>query len=574
MRRFIYLQLLLFFISFPSISQESYVDKSFSTNPKYEMRGLYISTHFRLDWPSSNKLLPDEQKTELITILDKAKSNNYNAIFFQVRATGDAYYKSDLVPWSRYLNPLQKEGENPGWDPLAFIVEESHKRGLELHAWLNPYRIKVGNYDCANNHIAKTHPEWMYQMNHSMPSYWLNPGLEKVKNHIKEVVKEIVSNYDVDGIHFDDYFYPKGINKQDEITYNSYAENSCDLLTIADWRRKNTTDMVSMVYDAIQIHNSENKKNVIFGVSPFGIYRHNVPQSIGSVTQDCYDDQYYDPIKWLLLGKVDYLSPQLYWPIKGEKKVSKVDFETMLKWWDEQSKIYNKPLYVALAGYRLATSNWKITQIQNQIDNCRKLSESGATSGTIMFRAETVVGNQISYKNINQELKSNQFASKCLSRTFLNPNKPIVATYAPQNVRIEKGVLYWDKPSSISDKNLVSKYVVYAFNSENEALAANEENGSKIVEITGSNQYEFSTSDSNKYFVVSSIDKDKNEYGDFNCPISYISPPNSTDKINPKNFLIFDVNNLSNDFPSNISDQKNLVSPCLFKAPKENNTKE
>lgn len=295
-----------------------------------EFRAAWVATVANINWPSKPGLSTDFQKKEAIKILDAAEKANLNAIILQVRPQADALYDSKLEPWSYYLTG--KSGKAPAhyYDPLKFWVEEAHKRGMELHAWLNPYRAHHTTAgDIGEQSVVKKHPDWVVELKNGM--WWMDPGNKQVQEFSAEVVKDIVSRYDVDGIHFDDYFYPyPSYNGKkdfpDDKTWNQYLANGGEL-SKADWRRKNVNDFIQRVAKVIK----EEKSYVKFGISPFGIWRPDVPAGIKGMDQ--YDVLYADAKLWLNNGWIDYLTPQLYWPTR---EIS-LSFPVLLGWWDSEN---------------------------------------------------------------------------------------------------------------------------------------------------------------------------------------------------------------------------------------------
>ncbi len=307
--------------------------------PNRELRGVWVATVFSLDWPKTTGVAA--QKNELINILDKARETNLNAIFLQIRTECDALYNSNHEPWSRYLTGAQ--GQDPGYDPLAFAIEEAHKRGLELHAWMNPFRVNASTNPSqvySNDHISQTHPEWMLEF--STGQKILNPALPETRSYIASVVVDVVGNYNVDGIHFDDYFYPypgsgfPGITNEDADDFAMYGGGFTD---IGDWRRHNINQTVQLVQDEIKKVNPALR----FGISPFGIWKNGVPAGITGL--DAYNVIYADATHWLQNGSVDYVAPQLYWPIGGSQ-----DFRKLLEWWAGQAFDASRHIY---AGHTL-----------------------------------------------------------------------------------------------------------------------------------------------------------------------------------------------------------------------------
>jgi uncharacterized lipoprotein YddW (UPF0748 family) len=310
---------------------------------KREFRGVWIATVTNLDWPKTGTTVT-QQKQDLIAILDKMVDLKLNAAVFQVRTECDAFYNSAYEPWSRYL--VSPQGTNPGYDPLQFAIEEAHKRGIELHAWLNPYRINVSASDGGtyyhSTHVYKEHPEWA--ITYSDNKKILNPGLPQVAKYIKQVVGDILGKYDVDGIHFDDYFYAYGgtPNELDQEAFDLYGQGYASR---GDFRRGSINNMVSEVFDTIQ----KTKPYVRFGISPFGIYGNGMnPPGITGL--DAYNTIYCDPLAWLNAGTVDYINPQLYWPTGGPQ-----DYETLLPWWSQHAYNKSRHLYSGNGTYRLSS---------------------------------------------------------------------------------------------------------------------------------------------------------------------------------------------------------------------------
>jgi uncharacterized lipoprotein YddW (UPF0748 family) len=304
-----------------------------SLEPNREFRAVWLTTVFNLDWPKTSGA--EAQKAELMKLFDELKEAKLNAVLFQVRSECDALYNSSKEPWSRYLSG-GAQGQDPGYDPLAFAVEEAHKRGLELHAWVNPFRVNASKAsDFSQDHISNTRPDWMLEF--SDGGKIINPGIPEAREYIASVVEEIVQNYAVDGVHFDDYFYPySGTTNEDAETYEAYGQ---DFEDIGDWRRHNINETVRLTNQAIKAI----KPGVRFGISPFGIWKSGVPEGITGMS--AYSAIYADALHWLEQQTIDYATPQLYWKIGGQQ-----DFNKLLVWWAEQAKMANRHLY---AGHTL-----------------------------------------------------------------------------------------------------------------------------------------------------------------------------------------------------------------------------
>lgn len=483
-----------------------------NTAPKGDLRGVFLPSVSSLSWPTNRKATPAIQQAELITILDNLKANGYNTVFLQVRPESDALYPSTIDPWSYWLTGTQGKAPSPMWDPLEFAVKEAHARGLDLHAWLNPYRVKqTPGMELAPNNVANLHPTWTFQArlnatDKALSLKMLNPGLPEVRDYIVRVVQDIANRYNVDGIHFDDYFYPyTGMEKTPQDAKTFKENNPTNIVTIENWRRNNVNLMIGMVYDALQTINTSYNKNIVFGVSPFGIWKSGTPSGITGTSS--YSSLFCDPIAWLDSGKVDYLAPQLYWEI-----AKKQDYISLSKWWNDQSKLYCKQLYVSQGYYRMDHSNpWENTEIQNQI-NHNRLADMDATFGQIAY-SYTAIKNNL--KGVNGALNNSHFKYKSFAPPILGPGKDNISPLKPTNIRLEKLKILWDTPKAASDGDFPVKYVVYAFDSVNDA-ASNRHDGSKIIDIVAGNELALTQAQlDTKVFVVTSLDKNNNEAGIF-----------------------------------------------------------
>jgi uncharacterized lipoprotein YddW (UPF0748 family) len=341
-------------------------DKSAVVLPEInrEFRGVWISTVANINWPSKNNLSVDQQKAEVIQMLDLLKSSNFNAVILQARPSADALYKSNLEPWSYFLTGETGKNPFPYYDPLQFWIEETHKRGMELHVWMNPFRAShsTGGPITAQSMVKKM-PNQVVKLRNGM--YWFDPADPATQNHVSNVVKDILKNYDVDGIHFDDYFYPYkeyngGADFPDAKSWLAY-QKSGGMLSKADWRREQVNQFVKRIYSEIKAE----KNYVKFGISPFGIWKPGYPEGITGSSQ--YDELFADAKLWLNEGWVDYFSPQLYWKIGGNQ-----DFESLLNWWQQENK-KNRHLFPGLNTVGLKNVTDKPQEIVNQILLDRKL---------------------------------------------------------------------------------------------------------------------------------------------------------------------------------------------------------
>lgn len=383
-----------------------------SSGVKREVRSVWMATVWALDWPSSTRSTT-AQKNEMVKYLDVLQKNNFNAVYFQVRTMSDAFYKSSYEPWSSYLTGTR--GKDPGWDPLAFVVEECHKRGMECHAWVNPYRFSTGsNWSTAQDQALKSAGMLLaYTKSDGKTTTILNPGLESVRKRIVDVCKEIISNYDVDGLVFDDYFYPEGIPVTSSAGDYDLWQKSGASMTFGDWRRNNVNQMVADVYKMVQ----QQKPYVRFGISPAGAActsaavaaKHGIDRCpVASDWQ--YDGIFSDPVAWLEAGTIDYISPQLYW--KTNHKTN--PFGPMTKWWSYVAKHFGRHHYASHSISFLNSSNttgdWE--EIGKQVQFSRDYTENEAP-GAVFYSAAYVTGKKQS--GFGEWLQVNKFQNKALT---------------------------------------------------------------------------------------------------------------------------------------------------------------
>jgi uncharacterized lipoprotein YddW (UPF0748 family) len=360
--------------------EETAADEGVAVSHTRELRGAWISTVYNGTWPSQTGLTEAAAKAELLGILDALASARMNTVFFQVRAESDAVYKSTLEPWSRFLTGTQ--GQDPGWDPLGFAIEEGHKRGIEIHAWLNPYRGLVSTaIAVAPNHVTKT-------LASAVRSYgnlrWMDPGVPAVRAHILDVVDDIVTRYDVDGIHFDDYFYPypvAGQTFEDDAPFSVY-QGTGGALDKNDWRRSNVDALVRETNE----HVLQVRSSVRFGVSPFGIYKPGTPAGITGL--DAYATLYCDPVKWMNEGWVDYLAPQLYWPTTQTAQA----FGKLVTWWSGITTP-GRSIFVGHEATKAGTGAYTLTEYDAQMKLVAAERPNGAR-GSIFFSAKPLVTDQ------------------------------------------------------------------------------------------------------------------------------------------------------------------------------------
>lgn len=309
-----------------------------------EMRGVWIASVANRDWPSKSGLTASQQRAELLTHLDTAADNRLNTVFFQVRPTADAMWPSPYEPWSQYLTGTQ--GKDPGWDPLGTAVEEAHARGLQLHAWFNPYRIAVhaDPSRLAASHPARENPHWVVTYGGKL---FYNPGLPEVRAFVEDAMLDAVAKYPVDGVHFDDYFYPYPVAGQTFDDDAAYDEHGGGFPDRAAWRRNNTDLLVRETADRVK----EVRPGARFGISPFGVWRNAGTDPLGSDTKagvETYDDLHADTRKWVREGWIDYIVPQLYWNIG----FAAADYAKLVPWWAEVARGSSTRLYVGEALYK------------------------------------------------------------------------------------------------------------------------------------------------------------------------------------------------------------------------------
>ncbi|MFC4009501.1 glycoside hydrolase family 10 protein [Nonomuraea purpurea] len=400
--------------------------------PKRELRGVWIATTQNIDWPSKPGQSVERQKADYTKILDSAAKRNMNAVFVQVRPASDALYKSSIEPWSQYLTGTA--GKDPGWDPLPFLIDEAHKRGMEFHAWFNPYRAAYGDSAAKlpAGHPARRHPDWTVKYGGRL---YYNPGLPAVRDHVNKVIKDVVDRYDIDAVHFDDYFYPypvAGATFDDSATFKKYGKGK----KLAEWRRDNVNKLVAEVDKTVH----DAKPYVKFGISPFGIWRNKAQDPSGSDTNgmSAYDSIYADALAWVKEGTVDYLLPQLYWP-RGHKLA---DYTTLVRWWSEAVEGSDVQLYIGQGLYRVGAKDdkaWtKPGEMAAQVGLNR---EQEHVKGSVYFSAKQVLSDPLGAVG--------KIAERHYSRPALLPLIKSLggqAPAAPAGVKAGGSTLSW-KPS-------------------------------------------------------------------------------------------------------------------------------
>ncbi len=464
------------------------------SNPKREFRGAWIATVKNIDWPSSPATSVEEQKKELIEILNVLHDIGINAVLFQVRSECDAFYDSRIEPWSYWLTGEQGKAPEPYYDPLAFIIEQAHKRGMELHAWFNPYRAvdDTFHYKPDSAHISLIHPEWTIQIGKFK---FLNPGLNQVRNYTISVVMDVVRRYEIDGVHFDDYFYPySGITDEDLTTFEKYPRG---INNIKDWRRDNVNLFIRSVNDSIK----SIKPHIKFGVSPFGIWKDGTPAGI--VGMSSYHEIYCDATYWLKNHIVDYIAPQIYWEIGGPQ-----DYKKLSSWWSSNAK--DRHVYIGHALYKMLKEKnpWPANEIANQIKINR---ENFKIDGSIFFRTVDILNN---VKGIKDTLDIHYYSHHALIPTmnWLDSIPPLF----PFNLMAfscgDGTYLRWQNPVPAIDGDKAKYIVVYRYKTDEEINLKNSKNIIDIISAMHSVYIDSSGVPGENYkYLVTALDKAQNE---------------------------------------------------------------
>ena len=467
-----------------------------SPYPKREFRGAWIQAvngQFRG--------IPTEKlKQTLIDQLNSLQGEGINALIVQVRPEADALYASHLEPWSRFLTGVQGQAPSPYWDPMQFMIDECHKRGMEFHAWINPYRVKTSlKSELSPNHLYNIHPEWFVTYNNQL---FFDPALPESRRHICMVVADIVSRYDVDAIHMDDYFYPypaKGMDFPDDASFARYGGGFTNR---ADWRRSNVNILIQKIHETIR----GLKPWVKFGISPFGIYRNEKNDPLGSKTNGLqnYDDLYADVLLWARNGWVDYNIPQIYWQIGHPA----ADYETLVKWWAKNTE--NRPLFIGQSVMNTIQNADPKNPSMNQLPRKMALERAYQTiGGSCQWPASAVVENAGKYRDA--------LVQEYHKYPALVPVFDFMDDKAPGKVRKVKKVwtedgymLFWTPPKAKDEMDRAVQYVVYRFGDKEKV---NIDDASHIVAVTRNNFYKLPYKDGkNKYrYVVTALDRLHNE---------------------------------------------------------------
>ncbi|WP_462319266.1 glycoside hydrolase family 10 protein [Marinilabilia sp.] len=463
--------------------------------PKREMRAIWIATVANIDWPSKSGLSIDMQQDEMLELFDLAKEYNLNTVIFQVRPSTDAFFPSDLEPWSQWLTGEQGQAPDPFYDPLEFAIEEGRKRGLEIHLWLNPYRavVDTARASIADDHPINKHPEWFVTYGKAR---YFNPGLPETRNHVATVVADVLKRYEVDALHFDDYFYPYRIAGEEfpdqeafEMYPRGFATDQKD-----DWRRDNVDLIIEQLHDTIGNVNP----SVAFGISPFGVWRNQSVDPRGSATragQTNYDDLYANILRWQEEGWIDYITPQIYWHIGKEV----ADYAIIADWWSKNA--LGCRLYIGQAFYRINRDSkdreWRSSrQILKQI----KLNRTYPNiDGSMFFSAKSLRSNP---RRLKEKLLRRAYRYEALPP--VNPRVEQDTPEVPQNpeIKLEGDYIHLNWEAGANNES----FVIYKFK---RGKQANTENPENIFAVTGANEMTFEvdrkTHPRKYYFVISAL---------------------------------------------------------------------
>ncbi|HVZ97289.1 MAG TPA: family 10 glycosylhydrolase [Chitinophagaceae bacterium] len=474
--------------------------------PKYEFRGVWVATVDNIDFPSAKFLNSESQKAEFINLLDMNKRNGMNAMVVQIRPAADAFYASPYEPWSEWLTGVQGKPPSPYYDPLQFMITETHKRGMEFHAWMNPYRavFNINKSSIAPDHITKLHPDWF--INYGTVKYF-DPGNKDVQRYVTSIVKDVVSRYDIDAIHFDDYFYPyriAGKEFYDTASYRKYG-NGMDKET---WRRSNVDSIIWMLGHAIK----RVKPYCKFGISPFGVWRNIGQDADGSDTkagQTNYDDLYADILLWLRKGWIDYVAPQLYWEI-GNKIVG---YEVLVDWWARHT--YGRQLYIGHGIYKTTETRshaWRNREeLPNQIKLLRKYPQ---VQGSIYFSSSSFSGNPNGW---NDSLRNNYYKYPAIVPPMnwidsVKPPPPVISLDTSKVMIYDHFIDFYIRQDPVD--SLVNRYVIYNFSDTSSINYSDPKNIFSIVE-SGENYYHFNLDDLSQQkkivIAITSLTRTNNE---------------------------------------------------------------
>lgn len=472
-------------------------------SPKREFRGVWIATVQNIDWPTKKGLDSDRQKKELTGILDEHQKTGINAIMLQIRPSADALYEKSKEEWSIFLSGKQGVAPQPLYDPLDFAIQEAHQRGMELHAWFNPYRATndLVEENTSATHITRTKPEWFFTY---AGKKYFNPGLPEVRQYIVDIIMNVVGNYDIDGVHFDDYFYPYPGKEPlpDTLAFAAYGSNK--FASIEDWRRNNVDLLIKELSEKIHAR----KKYVKFGISPFGIWRNKKDDVNGSETNGLsgYSALYADGRKWLTEGWVDYINPQVYFPFNYPAAA----YEKLVDWWSDNA--FGKHVYIGQGVYRAMEqkNGWQDKkQLSEQV---RYLRKNPRVQGSVFFSSKSLTNNLAGFQD---SLRRDFYRSPALVPQMIWLD--VIPPQSPLKLQAKRSkgrnVLSWQKPLEIRDEGPAYGYVLYRFDKD-DRIDLNNAGKIRNISFDGSllSFTDTRTKKRDKYvYVVTAIDRMKNE---------------------------------------------------------------
>ena len=450
--------------------------------PKYEFRGVWVATVGNIDFPSSKFLSTQAQKDEFIKLVEMNKRNGMNALVVQIRPASDAFYPSEYEPWSEFLTGKQGTPPNPYYDPLKFMITETHKRGMEFHAWMNPYRAVFNIYksSISPTHITKLHPDWFITYGNTK---YFDPGNKDAQNFVVNVVRDVVKRYDIDAIHFDDYFYPyhiAGKEFMDTASYRKYGNG----MSLAEWRRSNVDSIILHLSKAIK----EENKYCQFGISPFGVWRNIADDPEGSNTKagvTNYDDLYADILLWLKNKWIDYTVPQLYWEVS--QKV--VGFKVLTDWWARHT--YGRQLYIGQGIYRALEPHSYAWHHKNELpDQIQFLRQYPQIEGSVFFSSSTFQSNPNGWSD---SLRNNYYKYPAIPPPMnwidsAKPEAPVLSYDSSKSTFFTTSVDLYFRDTVKND--LLNRYVIYQFDSLDSMDIDDPKNIKEII-LSGNNFYHF-----------------------------------------------------------------------------------
>lgn len=454
---------------------------------KREMRGVWIATVNNIDWPSKKGLSVEAQQKEIVDLLDLYQSLNLNTIIFQIRPAADAFYDSPNEPWSQWMSGKQGVAPEPFYDPLEFAIRESRKRGIDVHAWLNPYRAAMGD-PASEDHITNTRPEMF--VTYGKTKYF-NPGLQQTRDYVTSIITDVVNRYDIDAVHFDDYFYPykiSGMEFPDSTAFRQFPRGFAEDRK-EDWRRDNVDLIIKQISGAVKAV----KPWVEFGISPFGIWKNSSEDPRGSntiATVTNYDELYSDILKWQKEGWIDYVVPQLYWYIGYER----ADYAVLVDWWSKNT--YGIPLYIGMAPFNLKADarqeEWRSAdEIAKQLKLNQVFPEVG---GAVYFSGMSIKNNLL---NVNQEL------ARHYRHIALTPENPRIAPIEPDTpfrptIKAKRKTieLTWEKGDNVKN------FVIYKFAGGEVADISNPANIFRVTSESSVSFPETAETDHKKHYYV------------------------------------------------------------------------